>query len=169
MSSFREAQGTERKWGANVPSGGFWSIERAVALLTPLFSGASGLIVTYIAKIVPGVHLAGGEVTALFITGATAATAAALKWLHGRQKFVNFTTDADHVVKQVVAAVQNIGGAPLVDVERVLAAHEANIVQAIGNAVHAPPSAEEIAQKLVQELWPHSTAGQAGVGAPGQS
>lgn len=149
MSSFR----------GNAPSSpGFWSIERVVALLTPLFGAASGLIVTYIAKIVPGVHLAPGDVTALFIAGATLAGAAALKWLHGRQKFVNFATDSGHIVQEVVRQLSAVGGVPLADIEKVLQAHEAAIVQALGSVVHAPPSAEEIAQKLVQQLWPAQAA-----------
>jgi hypothetical protein len=135
------------------------SIERVVALLTPFFSAGAGWVTSVIAHNIPGVSVPSGWVAGLFATGTAAAAAAALKWLHGRQKFVNFTTDSEHVIQEVVSRLQAVGGAPLVDIEKVLAAHSSQIIDALGNKIGAPPSAEDIAKKIVQELWPHQAAG----------
>ena len=55
---------------------------RIVVLLTPLvFAPAAGFVCAYVAKKIPGVHLDSGDVTAVFIGGATAAVVKAYKWL----------------------------------------------------------------------------------------
>lgn len=60
---------------------------RVVVLLTPLvFAPAAGYVTALVAKQVPGIHLDSGELTALFIAGATAAVVKAYKWLDGWQK-----------------------------------------------------------------------------------
>jgi hypothetical protein len=147
---------------ARTSGGGFLSIERVVAALTPVFAAGAGWVTSVVGNNIPGVHIPSGWVAALFSTGAAAAAAAALKWLHGRQKFVNFTTDSEHVIQEVVSRLQAFGGAPLMDIEKVLAAHESNIINAVGSKIGLSPSAEEIAKKIVQELWPHGAAAGAG-------
>lgn len=126
-------------------------IERQVALLTPIFAAVAGALTT-------GVGSATGipkkDLVALFIAGATAAAGAALKWLHGRQKFVQFETDAQklyHTVSTAVLANQQAGPA-LTDIEAALRSHTDQIVLAIGKSVHAPPSAVEVAQAVLERV-----------------
>jgi hypothetical protein len=61
-------------------------INRVVVLLTPVFASVSGLLATQIGEWIPGANLDEAEITALFVTGATAALAAAYKWVDGWQK-----------------------------------------------------------------------------------
>jgi hypothetical protein len=57
---------------------------RIVALLTPIFAGLAGWVAQVIADNFPGAPaLDQGELTAIFIAGATAATIAAREWLIG--------------------------------------------------------------------------------------
>ena len=62
-------------------------IGRIVVLLTPVFAGLAGWLATWAAQ-----HLPGGPVldaqalTAIFVTGAAAATSAVLSWLKGRRE-----------------------------------------------------------------------------------
>jgi hypothetical protein len=61
-------------------------INRVVVLLTPIFASISGLIAAQVGEWLPGTSLDESEITALFVTGATAAVAAAYKWIDGWQK-----------------------------------------------------------------------------------
>lgn len=140
MSSFGKAPAPSR--------GGFWSIERVVALLTPAFSVAAGALSTGIGS---AVGIPKADFVALFTGGLVAGASAALKWLHGRQKFVNFIDDADKVADGVVAKIQAnpAGGLALADIEGILKAHTAQIIDAIGKTVHAPPSVEDVAKQII--------------------
>jgi hypothetical protein len=72
------------------------SINRIVVLLTPVFAGLAGFVCQWIAVHFPGTPaLDQGEVTAIFIAGATAAATAALGWLHGWQKHEEAQAVAD--------------------------------------------------------------------------
>jgi hypothetical protein len=63
------------------------TISRIVTLLTPIFAGLAGWVCQLAAQYLPGTpSLDEGELTAIFIAGATAAVAAAVKWLDGRSK-----------------------------------------------------------------------------------
>ncbi len=63
------------------------AINRLVALLTPVFAGVAGWFATWASENLPGApSLDQGELTAIFIAGATAGLAAAWKWLDGWQK-----------------------------------------------------------------------------------
>lgn len=137
-----------------------WSIERVVALFTPVFSVAAGWVTSSVAQLVPGVSLNKGDVTALFITGSVVAASAALKWLHGRAKFVQFTGDVEHVVDEVVARVNlnPIAGPALSDIEAVVKSHADQIIQAFGNAVHAPASVDQVVEAVAQRLTGASTS-----------
>lgn len=130
------------------------SIERVVALLTPLFAALAGVITSAAGQLVPGVTLNPADVTALFIAGSTAAAAAALKWLHGRQKFVQQLhatwAPVGHFVEGVKADA--VAGPALEDIEKVLRAHTEQIISAVGSAVHAPPSVEQIMQAMAKAL-----------------
>jgi hypothetical protein len=59
---------------------------RVVTLLTPVFAGLAGSLASWMAQHLPGgPKIDKAELTAIFIAGATSATAAAYKWLHGWQ------------------------------------------------------------------------------------
>ncbi len=148
-------------------SGGIWSIERVVALFTPAFAAGAGWVTSIVAKAIPGVNLPSGWVAALFGIGATAGLSAALKWLHGRQKFVNFTTDSEHIIQEVTSRLQAVGGLPLQEIEHMLESHASSIVQQLGDKIGAPNLAETIAQEIVKQLWPQQAAqaSAAGTGA----
>jgi hypothetical protein len=131
---------------------GVLSIERVVALLTPVFGAAAGYCFTLLGKAVPGTTLNKGDFTALFVTGAIAAVTMAVTWLLGRQKFVHFVQGAEHVTGEVTRAVQdNVPG--LRQVEAILEAHEAAIVSAVADKIGAPPAAEDVAAEIVNRLW----------------
>lgn len=138
-------------------SGGFWSIERVVALLTPVFAIAAGALSTGIGSVV---GIPAPDFVALFVAGGTAATGGALKWLHGRQKFVNFVDDAEKVAESVIAKIKadQLAGPALTDIESILRAHTGQIVDYIGKNLHLPPTADEVAKQILKEA--------AGGGAP---
>jgi hypothetical protein len=58
---------------------------RVVAVLTPVFSVAAGWIAGVVAKLVPGAHLTQGQIVTFMTAAASAALAAAYKWLSGWQ------------------------------------------------------------------------------------
>jgi len=125
-------------------------IERVVAVLTPAFAAVAAWLTGWVGSNFPGLPtLPAGEVTALEIAGFTAATAAALKWLHGRQKFVAFTDEAkqelDHAMAQVKDALAHDPQAQLQlsDMEKLLEEHQAAIEQGLES--HVP---KVVAQSL---------------------
>ena len=68
------------------PAGETSTLGRFVALLTPVFVVAAGWIAGAVAKAVPGAHLDQGQLVTFMVAGATAALAAAWKWLQGWQQ-----------------------------------------------------------------------------------
>lgn len=138
---------------------GFWSIERAVALATPVFAAAGGYVFTLLGKVVPDVNLSRGQFTALFISGAVAALTAALTWLRGRQSFVHFVQGADHVEKLIGDSVaknfpQTVP--ELRQIEAALESHEDAIIDGVAHRVGMTPSAEDVAKQIVAALWPQT-------------
>lgn len=161
MSSFKERKVSGRPnkpdhWSI-LPQHGepVWSIERVVTLLTPLFGAASALVTGWLGQHFPGFPaLNPTDVTALQIAGFTGAVVAALKWLHGRQKFVNSTTDVEQTMEQVfrkVMADQQAGPA-LTDIAKLLEDHQSAIIDQLGHKIGAPASAEEVAKQLLDQL-----------------
>lgn len=62
-------------------------IGRVVVLLTPVFAGVAGSLASWAAQHLPGgPALDSGELTAVFVAGAGAATSAVLAWLKGRRE-----------------------------------------------------------------------------------
>lgn len=140
-----------------------WSIERVVALFTPLFAAAAGYCFTLLGKAVPGVNLDRGQFTALFIAGATAALAGAITWLVGRQRFVHFIQGADHVEKLIGDSVQRNFPQTVPElrqIEAALEAHEGAIITGVSQKIGAPPTASDVARQIVAELWPSHPAAQ---------
>lgn len=137
------------------------SIERAVAILTPAFAALAGLVTSSVGQLVPGVNLNKTDVTVIFVTGATAAAAAALKWLHGRAKFTQDTQWVGHQLTAVAGEVKASPAGPSLDnIEDALKAHTDQIVKAIGDAVHAPASVDQVVEAVAKRLVsaPASTA-----------
>lgn len=131
------------------------SIERAVALLTPIFAALSAALTAWLGAHFPGLpKLNPADTTALLITGATAGAAAALKWLHGRQKFVSQAATVEAFVKSEVAKAlaSQPAGPALEDIDALIKANQDQIVAAIGSAVHAPASVEQIVDEILARL-----------------
>lgn len=128
------------------------SVERVVALLTPLFAAISAALTGWVGTHFPGLpQLNPGDVTALQLAGATAGAGAALKWLHGRQQFTRSLTALDALIKSEVskATADQQAGPALEDIAGLLEQHTGQIVQAVATAVHAPPSAAEVLDELL--------------------
>lgn len=63
-----------------------FTINRVVVLLTPVFAGLAGSVAVWVAENFPGAPaLDSGELTAIFVAGATSGLGAALSWLKGWQ------------------------------------------------------------------------------------
>jgi hypothetical protein len=80
------------------------SLNRVVALATPLFAAAAGWVATWLADNVPGVSIDQGALEEIFIAGALVALAPAAQWLHGWQKYEAREADAQHAVEIANAA-----------------------------------------------------------------
>lgn len=140
---------------------GIWSIERVVALFTPVISAAAGYCFTLLGKAIPGVNLDKGQFTALFVSGALATLTAAVTWLLGRQKFVHFIQGAGQVEDTVGKAIRNNfpqGMPELRQIEAALEAHEAAVIDGVAKKVGMPPSAAEVATQIVGQIWPPQKA-----------
>lgn len=140
------------------------SIERVVAVLTPIFAALAAWLTGLIGAHFPGVHIDSSQIVALEIAGFTGATAAALKWLHGRQKFVAFTDDAKKTLDDALARMRaELAANPqaalaIGDIESLLKSHEGQIEQTIDQ--HVPAAVA----KALQALF--SQAVQAGAAVP---
>jgi hypothetical protein len=80
------------------------SLNRVVALATPLFAAAAGWVATWLADNVPGVSIDQGALEEIFIAGALVALAPAAQWLHGWQKFEARQSDAQQALEIANAA-----------------------------------------------------------------
>ena len=80
------------------------SLNRVVALATPLFAAAAGWLATWLADNVPGVSIDQGALEEIFIAGALVALAPAAQWLHGWQKWEARQADAQQAVEIANAA-----------------------------------------------------------------
>jgi hypothetical protein len=82
-----------------------FSTNRIVAVLTPIFAAGAAVGSAWLAKHFPGVQVSSGEILALEITGATAATGAALSWLKGHQAYEKRLDEGLIVAKELEAKV----------------------------------------------------------------
>jgi len=135
------------------------SIERVVAVLTPLFAAASAWLTGVIAGNFPGLPtIPPTDLTALEIAGFTAATGAALTWLHGRQKYVTLTNDAKKSVEDALQKVRaEVAASPqaslaIADIEHLLKAHEGSIENSI--TAKLPASVAAAVQALFSQVAP---------------
>jgi formate-dependent nitrite reductase membrane component NrfD len=135
------------------------SIERAVTLLTPVFAAVAAWLTGLIASKFPGLpHLDAAQVTALEIAGFVGAASAAIKWLHDRQKFVRTADSVEDIVAEVVRRLQVTLGP--VDLEKLLDSHAEQIVEQVGQLVHAPPSVEDVVEQIAGRLSQAQQMGQ---------
>lgn len=74
------------------------SLNRIVALLTPLAATLAGAITAWVAQNFPGVDIPGSALEEIFIGGALTALAPAAQWLHGWQKFEARQAEAETAV-----------------------------------------------------------------------
>lgn len=86
-----------------------FSVNRIVALLTPVFTAGAALASAYAAK--HGLNLSASEVLTVEVAAATAAGGAALKWLHGHQKYEQIVHDAELALKYIESQ-EKIQGVP---------------------------------------------------------
>lgn len=142
------------------------SIERVVALLTPVFGALSAWLTGLVAHNFPGVSIPAGDLTALEVAGFTGACAAALKWLHGRAQFVQAENAAkrDLAVAEAkvreVAAANPSAGVAVADLQAVLKAHEAAIVSGVEAKLPT------LAGQVLQQLFPGLQKAAEPAGAP---
>jgi hypothetical protein len=80
------------------------TLNRVVALATPLFAAAAGWVATWLADNVPGVSIDQGALEEIFIAGALVALAPAAQWLHGWQKWEAREADSQHALEIANAA-----------------------------------------------------------------
>lgn len=142
MSSFRDRKSTKAP---------LVSIERVVAVLTPIFTAAGGALSTGVGS---AIGIPARDFTDLFIAGAAPALGAAITWLLGRQKFVKAEGDTQAIVEHAlhnVMADQKAGPA-IEDIARLLGAHQDQIISALGSKIGAPASAEDIAKQMLEEI-----------------
>lgn len=84
------------------------SLNRVVALATPLFAAAAGWVATWLADNVPGVSIDEGALEEIFIAGALAVLAPALQWLYGWQKFEAREAEAQVAAEKAEAGVPDV-------------------------------------------------------------
>lgn len=139
------------------------SIERVVAVLTPLFAAVAAWLTGLIGAHIPGVNIPPDQIVALEIAGFTAATAAALKWLHGRAQFVLAEKNATAIEARVRAEIAASPQASLAigDVENLLKTHTAQIEAAIDT--HVPAAVGQSIQQLFSQLGGTPPAAGAGI------
>jgi hypothetical protein len=83
------------------------SLNRVVALFTPVFTAVAGLASAYAAK--HGLNLDPTEVAAVEALVATSAAGAALKWLHGSQAIDKYEAEAVRIEKLIAAEAAKAG------------------------------------------------------------
>lgn len=146
------------------------SIERFVAITTPLFAAVAGALTAWLGKHFPGLpSLNPADVTALMAAGALSASAAALKWLHGRAHYTEIVADADkaraeleHLQQQVAA--NPTAGPALADIESLLRTHEAQVETVIDE--HVPIAVGKALAPLFASLAGLASLGQSAASAP---
>jgi hypothetical protein len=80
------------------------SLNRVVALATPLFAAVAGWVATWLADNVPGVSIDEGALEEIFIAGALVALAPAAQWLNGWQKYEARQAEAQQALEIANAA-----------------------------------------------------------------
>jgi hypothetical protein len=86
------------------------SLNRVVALATPVFAAAAGWVATWVADNFPGVTISQGALEEIFIAGALIALAPAAQWLHGWQKFEARQAEAQQALEIANAAPPTLIG-----------------------------------------------------------
>jgi hypothetical protein len=108
-----------------------FSVNRVVALLTPVFSAGAAVGSAWLLKHFPGLPApSAGEILGVEVTVATSAAGAALKWLHGHQAYEQRLVQYAEVLKQGEVAV---GKADPKLLEEVKALVEGEVAKVLAN------------------------------------
>jgi hypothetical protein len=91
------------------------SLNRVVALLTPVVAGGVGTAAAWVAEKLPGVNQ--GQVEEIFIAGIVAVLAPAAQWLYGWQKYEAQQAEAQKEIALATAAPPELLAAPPLDEE----------------------------------------------------
>lgn len=83
------------------------SLNRVVALFTPVFAAVAGLGSAYAAK--HGLNLLAEQITVVEVAASTAALAAAIKWLHGSQLAEKYVHEAEEAVANAARYAKDAG------------------------------------------------------------
>ena len=131
------------------------SIERAVALVTPLFAALAAWLTGLVGAHFPGVSIPPDQIVALEVAGFTGATAAALKWLHGRAHYTELADDAARARAELAKARAQLASSPtagpaLADIDALLKAHEGQVEAAIDE--HVPKAVGQALAALFASL-----------------
>lgn len=119
-------------------SGSFFSIERVVTLVSPIFVAAAGWATSAVAKY--GIHLDKTGVTAALVTGATAGLGAVVTWLHGRIKHTNLQAQLAHDAALASPVLRQVDPGLAAQVEQIFS----DAVKKVANDI-LPTDAQEIA------------------------
>jgi hypothetical protein len=112
-----------------------FSLNRVVALLTPVFSAGAAVGSAWLLKHFPGVPVpSSSELLGVEVTVATSAGAAALKWLHGHQAWEQRLAKLDPQIDLVGSAVKVVTKADpqlKADVEGIVQAELARLLASV--------------------------------------
>lgn len=128
------------------------SKDLAVRLLTiiatPIIAGLTAIA----AK--KGVQLPNGDVVTLSVLAGVAVLGAGFHWLQRQPVVLKGEEDLDRLAAKVHALLANdpVASAAVQDLGDQLKAHTDQIITAIGTAVHAPVSVQDVTEQLAQAV-----------------
>lgn len=107
---------------------------RIVAFFTPIFAAGSAALTPWLVKYT-GLHVNPTEVTTLAVAGATSATAAAVKFLHGSSLYERDVLHLESYAKQAAATVNAVDPGVVAKVETGAEQAAAAEVQKVAEAI----------------------------------
>ena len=113
------------------------SVNRLVALFTPVFVAGSALLSGYVAK-TTGLNVSPAELVSVETTVGVAAAASAIKWLHGWSAFERVQKEADRDLEY--AQQQRITVPSEAEIEASVEKHVGSAVLKLAAAIPAPPA-----------------------------
>ncbi len=123
-----------------------FSLNRVVALLTPVFSAGAAVGSAWLLKHFPGVPVpSANELLGVEVTVTTSAGAAALKWLHGHQAWEKRVAEIDPEIDLIGSAVKVVTKADpqlKADVEGIVQAELARLLASVRLAPATPAAPE---------------------------
>lgn len=122
-------------------------------VLTPIATALAAILTGWVAKHFPGVSIPTGQVVPLMVLGGVAAFGACLHWLQKQSKVVDLEKSVDAVADLVVSKIKADPAAAQASSVLIseLKAQKDEILKAVADAIHLPPSAEEVAQQIIDQ------------------